>query len=74
MQAVDDAQRQFSAGRRCFNCELGHICPNCPHPTKNPLSPPLNRYAPRGRGAPLGRGGMGVAGGASGGMGVAGGA
>eukprot|EP00961_Rhodomonas_salina_P127713 1721916-Rhodomonas_salina.1 len=77
MQAIDDEQRQSPTARSCFNCyEVGHICPNCQHPikTRNPLSPQPNRFAPRGRGAQLGHGGMGVAGGASGGMGVASGA
>eukprot|EP00961_Rhodomonas_salina_P213656 2885265-Rhodomonas_salina.1 len=62
MQAIDDAQCQPTARLCCYNCnEVGHICPECPHPIKNPLLPLPNRFAQRGRGAQWGRGGMVVA-------------
>eukprot|EP00961_Rhodomonas_salina_P186999 2524879-Rhodomonas_salina.1 len=83
MQAINNAQHQPPAGSSCYNCnKVGHIRPECPHPIKNPLLPLPNRFAPGGRGALLGRGGMVVACGARplgallgwGGMGVASGA
>eukprot|EP00961_Rhodomonas_salina_P057691 775395-Rhodomonas_salina.1 len=72
MQAINCAQCQPSARCCCYNCnKVGHIHPECPHPIKNPLLSLPNRFAPRGRGAQLGRGGMVVACGAHGGSVVA---